>query len=443
MPLRTLSLAAATLAIAAGLLPAAASAAPARPGDTATVGLSAAGKRSLKTRGVTLAPVTAGKLRLAVRDVRIEGAAAAAFGRPTDVEAAALGRPTGLGAAAAAFAGGGRAVLALDGRIVFRARGRSLTATSLVLTLGGSAPGLTGVVGRTRVRLLAVATTPAPALNGSVAVSGARVALTRAAGARLKSALRLARAPSTAVLGTLAVKAAPAPTRLGSPAPAAAGVPAAAAPTPSPTPAPACPDFAATPAGSVDWFACDLPAAADLKSWTDYVQRPFPAVAGCASTPGSVTASGGATRIDPASAYDHRFPVAAAVHHPDGSWTVRLDGAIAYVMPAHGIDERIGDLRLELAADGLHGAIYADGQAKPRDTSGPACGTAAEPYAGEHVLDLDLTGISPITAADGSVRWIHVPADVAAGSEWIGGGAYPAGRPWGAFTIALPPEAAP
>ena len=53
--------------------------------------------------------------------------------------------------------------------------------------------------------------------------------------------------------------------------------------------------FAATPAGSVDWFGCDLPANGDLKSWTSYVQRALPGP--CDGPLGSVTASGGAARI--------------------------------------------------------------------------------------------------------------------------------------------------
>jgi hypothetical protein len=61
----------------------------------------------------------------------------------------------------------------------------------------------------------------------------------------------------------------------------------------------------------------------------------------------------------------------------------------------------------------------------------------AAPYAEERVLDLDLTGIAPVV--DGGVtRWVHVPATIAATTNKVGGGQYPAGARWGSFTIAVP-----
>ena len=106
-------------------------------------------------------------------------------------------------------------------------------------------------------------------------------------------------------------------------------------------------------------------------------------------------------------------------------------------MPVHGIDESLGALRIELAADGLSGTVYADGHAKPREMGNDVCTTPANPYADQPVLTLDLTGITPVTAG-GVKRWIHVPAKIAAGHELIGGGTYPAGSNWGSFTIAVP-----
>jgi hypothetical protein len=190
--------------------------------------------------------------------------------------------------------------------------------------------------------------------------------------------------------------------------------------------------FAATPAQSTDWFGCDLPGQSDLKSWTDYIQRPFPPTCGALGN-GTVTASGGASRVDPAAAYDHRFRVASADRRLDGSATIRLEGAVTYTMPAHGIDESIGAFRIEIAAGGASGQVFADGRSNA--TGGMSCGTAATPYAGEHVLDLNLVGITPKTTG-GVTRWVHVPATTVAGTKWVGGTSY-AGRPWGSFTIAL------
>src|SRR5262249_19673846 len=160
-------------------------------------------------------------------------------------------------------------------------------------------------------------------------------------------------------------------------------------PTPTATPVPAagCPDFAATPENSVDWFACDLPGARDLRSWTDYVQRPFPPVP-CPGSQGTVTASGGAARID--SAYDHRFPI-ASLDEAGAKTTIELQGQIAYEMPVHGIDEAIGGL--EIVLDGTRGEVYADGRFKDTDMSAAACSTPPTAYTHQHVLDLDLTGI--------------------------------------------------
>ena len=95
---------------------------------------------------------------------------------------------------------------------------------------------------------------------------GARFALTSAAAKRLRSALKLKRTPSTAALGKFTVGVADLtmtvpPTPQPAPAPSATPAPTA-TPTPTPTPEPVTPcaqRFAATPAGSVDWFGCDLP----------------------------------------------------------------------------------------------------------------------------------------------------------------------------------------
>ena len=197
---------------------------------------------------------------------------------------------------------------------------------------------------------------------------GARFALTSAAARRLRSALKLERTPSTAALGKFTVGVADLTmTRPAAdarqPAPAATPAPTA-TPTPTPEPATPCAErFAATPAGSVDWFGCDLPANGDLKSWTNYVQRPLPGP--CAGPLGSVTESGGATRIvdghrPPLPAHRERSPAATARRRS------RPQGTVTYLMPIHGIEESIGGLKLVIDPGGQSGTVYATGGAKPR-----------------------------------------------------------------------------
>jgi hypothetical protein len=267
----------------------------------------------------------------------------------------------------------------------------------------------------------------------------ARVALTKTSASRLKSLLKLRRAPSTATLGklTVAVAAEQPPAVIPAPAPVATPVPTA-SPTPTPSPGPGCEErFAATPAGSVDWFGCDLPGNGDLHSWTDYIQRPFPPLAGCGNAAGAIVAGDGAARLD--RAYDHRFPITSTSGvRPDGSATIVVQGRVTYTMPAHGIDEQIGALRIEIAPGGTSGTVYAGGHAKPRDMGAGVCATAPQDYTDQPVLALDRRGIAPVS--DGAVtRWVHVPASITAdGNDRIGGAVYGEGAAWGAFTIAIP-----
>jgi hypothetical protein len=379
--------------------------APARAGDAVVLQLDRAGKRAL--RGVTVrpvAPATSGRpgLRLPAKTVAVRG---------------------------------GVATVELSGALRFRSGRRGATATALRLTASATSSALSAKLGRSRVTLFAARGRPTLGAS-SVALTGARAALAPAAATRLKRALRLKRAPSARAVGRLTLTAG-AVTPPAAPAPVVI-TPAAAAPAPTATPAPPpaaprCADrFAATPAGSTDWFACDLPGQNDLKSWTDYIQGPWPSA--CDLGGGSVTASGGAQRVVPAAAYDHRFP-ADAERHPDGSATIRLQGTVAYRLPAHGIEESIGAFVIEVAADGRSGQVFADGRSN--DGGGMTCDSTPAAYADEHVLDLDFSGVAPVTSG-GVTRWIHVPATTVAGEKWIGGSPRYAGRPWGSFTIALP-----
>jgi Htaa len=336
---------------------------------------------------------------------------------------------------------GSSARIGLFGSLRFSAGRRSVSAGRLAVTISRTSSYVTARIGASSVRLFALTPTRPTVLDATAqhaSLVGARVALTRAAATALKKGLKLRRAPSTKTLGklTVGVAAELGPTPLPARAPVATPTP---VPTASPAPEPGTPcaeRFGATPAGSVDWFGCDLPGNGDLHSWTDYVQRPFPALPGCGSAPGTVVAAGGGERI--VTAYDHRFPIALSAVRPDGSATIVVNGSVTYTMPAHGIDEQIGALRIEIAPGGQTGTVYASGHAKPRDMGAGVCATAPAEYADQPVLTLDLTGIAPVSGG-GVTRWVHVPAKIsAAGNDRIGGGVYGAGAAWGAFTIAIP-----
>ena len=236
-----------------------------------------------------------------------------------------------------------------------------------------------------------------------VSLVGARRRAHAGRGDAAEVALKLERAPSTATLGTLTVAVAPS----WSPPPVA-GARARAdgharprpprRPTPRPTPErPACADrFAATPASSVDWFGCDLPGNGDLKSWTNYVQRPFPRAAGRGARP--ARSSRGARRRAASSRHGLRPPLPGRLEQVRRRTDRRRSSSratITYTMPAHGIDESIGALRIEIAPGGQRAGLRRRPRAS-RATWAAACARPRRrPYTDQPVLTLDLTGIAP------------------------------------------------
>jgi hypothetical protein len=143
-----------TAAIAAlALLPGSSAAQSPTP---ATVSLSAAGKKALKQRGVTVSSVPRG-LRFPISSATV----------------------------------GPSATVRLDGKLRFSSGKRRIDATRLSLTLGRTSSYVSGRLGKATVRLLTVTPTRPAVLDAtgqSVTLSRARIALTGAAAKRLKSA---------------------------------------------------------------------------------------------------------------------------------------------------------------------------------------------------------------------------------------------------------------
>ncbi|MDA0172827.1 HtaA domain-containing protein [Solirubrobacter taibaiensis] len=398
-----MSLSRLVLALAVALLAVVPSAHATPAPSRATLELSAAGKRALKPLTLSSGTFTVGKATVA-----------------------------------------SSAQLELVGSVRFKSGRRSVSATSLTLTVGRTSSYVSARLSRKTVRLFTVTPTrPAqldPALS-TVTLTRARIALTTPAATALRSALKLKRTPSTRSLGALSVAYKPPGHELISPpAPAPTPTTPAATATPAPT-APPTPDtgtsidvpagscdparLSATPAGSVDWFGCDLPGTRDLRSWTKYVLTP---AAGCPSSDsGTIVASDGASRLIANSAYDHRLQVTQILPDLDGSVTLYLSGTITYSMPAHGIDEQITNLEIDIDPGGLTGTIRADGRSAARN--GVLCVSSPEQYADETVMNLELSTTGNI---------VRARATVADPIGRLGGGEYPAGQPWGTFTFVDP-----
>src|SRR4051812_6342465 len=216
-------------------VPAQAHATPSR----AVLELSSAGKRALSSRSISVTSVPRG---------------------PSTFPTFAIGKST-IGASAK---------VSLTGSLRFSAGKRKVSADRLEVTVSRTASSVSAQLGKKSLRLFTLTPTKPAVLDAAaqkVSLVGARVAFTRAATTALKASLKLKRAPSTATLGKLTVAVAPElmtpPATVPLPAPAPVASP---APTPAPTATaqPCAERFAATPAGSVDWFGCDLPGDGDL-----------------------------------------------------------------------------------------------------------------------------------------------------------------------------------
>jgi Htaa len=355
--------------------------------------------------------------RLAAADVRI------AAGAPADATAGRITLPL------ARLRLGSTARLDHDGTIRLRKGKRSVTLRGLRTTLAAK-PRMTARLGKRRIAFAALRPARARPLTldaaaGVASGEGMRATLTKAAARALRRGLRVRRVRAGR-LGRVDVDARLVPDRVerrGDP-PAPPQQPPAPAPD-EPAPAPAI--------GHSDWVASTLPGSSDLKSFTNYLLRSWPAVPPATqSGPGSVIASAGAARIDPGNPYDHRLGVVTAARAGDGSVRIEHQGRIDYLLPAHSIDNRVADPEVVIAPGGGSARLLADGHS----TSQSSAGAPPVPFTDEHLLDLDLSGVEPVLGADGTRTWSDVPAVVAAsGQEELG---YPPGTAWGSWTIVVP-----
>ena len=366
--------------------------------------------------------------RLAAAEVRITAGGAA------DASAGRITLPvTGVRIAAAARLDHG-------GSLTFRKGKRAVALHGLRTTLGRGA-GLTAAVDGKRIAFLslqAARSRPVSIDAASGVAIGRRLTatLTRAGARTLRKALKVKRLGAgrfgtlTASGRLVADDVAPG----GAPPAPPAPQPPAPQPQPSPTPTPDPNEPEPDPViGHTDWIASTLPGSSDLKSFTNYLLRSWPAVPPATeSGPGSVIASNGAARIDAANPYDHRLDILAADRAADGSVHIEHHGQIDYELPAHSIDNRFADPEVVIAPGGASAAVLADGHV----TSMATAGAPPEPFTDEHVLDLDLAGIAPELGAGGTRTWRDVPAVVAAtGQEETG---YAPGSAWGSWTITVP-----
>ena len=100
----------------------------------------------------------------------------------------------------------GSAKIALRGSLRFRSGKRKVSVTGLQVTIGRTSSYVSGRIGKTSLRLFTLTPTRPSVIDApgrKASMLGARFALTSAAARRLRSKLKLDRAPSTAALGKL------------------------------------------------------------------------------------------------------------------------------------------------------------------------------------------------------------------------------------------------
>lgn len=337
---------------------------------------------------------------------------------------------------------------------------RKVTFTQLRTTLG-TAPAVTGVVGKKRLTLFTLkgGTLPqADAATGSVTTTGTTVTLASGAARTIKSGLKLRRLAAgslgrASVTGTdpsaisapkQAAPGAPVPGPIVQPpaggvAPTAPGTPTTPTqptpptqPQPQPPVVPDPPDPVTPELGDTRWVSSTIAYDGSHRSFIRYILNPFwDMTCPAGVTPfKEVAPSGGITRApDPADpVYDFLVDQTVAT-----ATTLQHRGRLRYTMACHGIDQWVENLRFT-DLDKVTGRVLADGSYGNRDN--PDAPDVA--YTGEHLLNLDLANATKTTNADGSKTFTDVKSTVAAGAQEELGDNYPEGTEWGLFTFTLP-----
>ncbi|MBB4664143.1 HtaA domain-containing protein [Conexibacter arvalis] len=143
-----------------------------------------------------------------------------------------------------------------------------------------------------------------------------------------------------------------------------------------------------------------------------------------------------------APAYQAQFATRAATVNANGETVVQLGGRIALQMPAHFIDVEFDAPRIVIAADRASAKLLSDGHDNGSIdcATNPACENRKNAWDGMHVLDLDLSTVTPTsaTAADGTplTVWSEVETSITEGAARPLN--YGAGESYGRFTFAVP-----
>lgn len=193
--------------------------------------------------------------------------------------------------------------------------------------------------------------------------------------------------------------------------------------------APVLRELDAAPAVGTDWSARWLPGTFNLRTFVTYLHG---------APDGGVFASDGASKPEPVDRYGLRLTVRDAWRDADtGEIVVQHRGVVRMAMPLHFIDIRIVDPTVRIAADGRSARVVASGQGSgAMDPS--ATGPTVEPFTDVPLIDLDLAAAAVRGGAGGAVRtYVAAPATIAAGdaARYL---AYPAGTPYGTFTVTVP-----
>ncbi len=291
---------------------------------------------------------------------------------------------------------GAEAAATAGGWLRFKRGKRGVTLTDLRFDL--TAGTLRGELGDEEIAVFELGGAAAVnSSNGSVALDGGKLRLTKIAALALRDELRLARALKRSGIGTVGLSAKADP------------VLAAARPVVS---------------GGATWGV--------RSALRGYVLSP---PAGTISLAGGATANGPLT--SPATVFS--FPTASGIstkglYGASDKLLLEVDGSVTFAKPAHCI-EALRFANLEVRIDGANSAIVVD---TTFDEGAPCPDEAPVTTEDVELGKLDLSGISPAYSADGqTVTWTAIPATVTPDGETAFGGFLKTGAELEPITISV------